>query len=501
MKKEENVNPAALSGKITVADVRNEFKLFNPQKYNSMNEKVKLQDPLQAILQKAEPIDFREEAQIGEEGKIMKKHYIVIVVEIILRIAQKISLGLCLFQDNVYAYNNMFWERVEDKRFMSFLGKCAEKMGVSYVDANYYENLEAFFKQFNLRGYFKNVIFEKKGILVNLLNGTFEVKGKIQQLREFRSEDFLTYQLPFEYDPDADCPLFKKYLKRVLPDIASQQVIAEFLGSVFINGSDLKLEKALMPYGTGANGKSVLFEVTNALFGEKNVSNFALDNLTDDKGYSRAMFADKLLNYSSEISSKINSDRFKQMVSGEPMEARHPYGRPFQISYYPKLIVNVNELPRVTEHTEGFFRRLLIIPFEEHIPEAEQDKQLATKIIDTELSGVFNWVIGGLQRLLKNKNYTKCVKSDKALMQYRLDADNVGQFLDENGYKPHSDFFELAKPLYQEYMVFCQLNGYKHMGMATFRKRLDLKGIRVQRQSDNSFKVYVSKIDDTKFPF
>lgn len=497
----EKVELNEAEGTITVSDIRNESLKFKSQNEIIMTNSKKAHEPLQVILDNAKPIDFRKEAELGEKGTIQKKHYIVFVVDAIIRIVETIKLGLCLFQDNIYVYNNTYWERVEDERFMSFIGQCAEKMGVSYVDANYHENLDGFRKQFNVKSYYKKNKFKNTGVHINVLNGTLEIGSEAHILREFRAEDFLTYQLPFKYEPNAKCPLFMRYLNRVLPDQASQLVIAEFLGSAFIDNSVLKMEKALMPYGGGANGKSVLFDVVNDLLGDHNVSNFALDGLTESNGYNRAMITDKMLNYSSEISSKINPDRFKQMVSGEKMEARHPYGRPFLISQFPKFIVNVNELPRVTEHTVGYFRRILIIPFEQHIPEAEQDKQLAKKIIQAELSGVLNWILEGLQRLLKNKNYTYCEKSEKALMRYKLDADNVGMFLDESGYKPHPEFYELETPLYHDYVAFCQKDGYKSMSKASFRRRFESKGVKVQRLNEGGYKIYVSKIDNSKNPF
>ncbi|OGV31935.1 MAG: hypothetical protein A3E88_07330 [Legionellales bacterium RIFCSPHIGHO2_12_FULL_35_11] len=51
---------------------------------------------------------------------------------------------------------------------------------------------------------------------------------------------------------------------------------------------------------------------------------------------------------------------------------------------------------------KAYFRRFLIIPFQVTIPEAEQDKQLAQKIIKSELSGVFNWVLQGLDSAFRN---------------------------------------------------------------------------------------------------
>ena len=93
-------------------------------------------------------------------------------------------------------------------------------------------------------------------------------------------------------------------------------------------------------YGTGANGKSVFFEVVNALIGMENISHFTLENLTNTRGEYRAQIATKLVNYASEINGKLESAIFKQIVSGEPIEARALYGQPYTIKQYAKLIFN-----------------------------------------------------------------------------------------------------------------------------------------------------------------
>ena len=121
----------------------------------------------------------------------------------------------------------------------------------------------------------------------------------------------------------------------------------------------------------------------------KNTSTYSLYNLTNERGEYRAKIANKLVNYASEINGKLESSIFKQLVSGEPVEARALYGQPYTISQYAKLIFNCNELPKDVEHTNAYFRRFLIVPFNETISEEEKDIQLADKIIDNELSGVF----------------------------------------------------------------------------------------------------------------
>src|SRR5690606_25477062 len=111
--------------------------------------------------------------------------------------------------------------------------------------------------------------------LINLLNGTFEIEENRMGLRKPHREDFITYRLPFAYDEGAACPRFDAYLERVLPELSRRQILLEYLGYLFVRPSQLKLEKVLILFGGGANGKSVLFEIVQALLGgSDNVSHF-----------------------------------------------------------------------------------------------------------------------------------------------------------------------------------------------------------------------------------
>jgi putative DNA primase/helicase len=322
----------------------------------------------------------------------------------------------------------------------------------------------------------------KKNVLINLKNGTFEITSKKRKLREFRRSDFLTHQLPFEYDPEAKAPFFKKYLDEVLPDKDKQKVFAEFCGYIFMKPSVLKLEKMLILYGTGANGKSVFFDILNALLGIQNISNYSLQSLTNSNGYYRAKIGNKLVNYASEINGKLETDIFKQMASGEPIEARLPYGDPFILNEYAKLIFNCNTLPKDVEHTDAFFRRFTIIIFDVTIPDDKKDSQLANKIIDHELSGVFNWMLQGLDRLLKQGKFSKCEAIENALIDYEKQSDSVKMFIEEFEYK-NSTNYTTIKDLYIQYKGFCIEDGFRPVNKSNFMKRLRHFKILVNRIS------------------
>lgn len=442
---------------------------------------------LHQLIEQFEPLDFIALANPdnAEQFKLNTKHYLVLSIENTLHFAEINRWGLCKNHDFIYLYNGTYWSEIDKEMFQKFLGEAAEKMGVAKFSARYYQFREQLFKQFLATAYLPTPESNNDRVLINLQNGTFEISPQGTNLRPFDRSDFITYQLPFEYNPQAKAPLFEAYLNRVLPDKERQMVLAEYLGYVFIkHGSNaLKEEKALVLYGMGANGKSVFFEIVNSLLGVENVSTFSLQSLTNDNGYFRAKLANKLVNYASEINGNLEASIFKQLVSGEPVEARLPYGQPFVLKQYAKLIFNCNELPKDVEHTNAYFRRFLIIPFDVTIPTQEQDKQLHTKIIERELSGVFNWVLQGLNRLLEQKRFSECEAAQKAVEQYRTESDSVQMFLSEHGYKVSATNEIPLKDVFNDYRSYCSDSGFKACSVKTFADRLRNSGYQTERKN------------------
>lgn len=441
---------------------------------------------LNQLIKQFEPLDFEVLANPNniENFKLNTKHFLVLSIEYALQFAEKNRWGLCKNHDFIYLYNGTFWSEVDKETFQKFLGEAAEQLGVPKFSARFYQFREQLFKQFLSTAYLPTPEINKDTVLINLKNGTFEISPQGTNLRPFDRADFITYQLPFEYNPQAIAPLFEAYLNRVLPDKERQKVLAEYIGYVFIkHGSNaLKEEKALVLYGTGANGKSVFFEIINSLLGIENVSSFSLQSLTNDNGYFRAKLANKLLNYASEINGNLEASIFKQLVSGEPVEARLPYGQPFILKQYAKLIFNCNELPKDVEHTNAYFRRFLIIPFDVTIPQQEQDKQLHTKIIENELSGVFNWVLEGLNRLLEQKRFSECEAAQRAVEQYRIESDSVQMFLTEHAYKVSATIEIPLKEVFSEYRNYCIESGFKACSVRTLADRLRNAGFQTERK-------------------
>jgi putative DNA primase/helicase len=424
---------------------------------------------------------------LNDGEALERKHYLIVTIEEILKTAEEKKWSLCMSDENLYCYNGAYWKQVIKPELSSFLGRAAEKLGVDLFEARHFSFRNDLFKQFHTSAHVLRTPKKADRVMINLQNGTYVITPEKQSLEPFNREDFLTYQLGFEYDPGAQAPMFSDYLKKVLPDTTQQMILAEYVGHVFIKQSYLKLEKAMVLFGGGANGKSVFFDVVNALLGGHNVSNYSLQSLTNSSGYQRAKLNDVLLNYASEISPHMDSTIFKQLVSGEPVEARLPYKDPIILKDYAKFIFNTNILPKDVEQNEAFFRRFILIHFGVTIPEEERDSELGKKIIEGELQGVFNWVLEGLERILKNKKFTYSEAVDRAIREYRQQSDSVHLFLTDANYEPDPIKEQPLKTVYDQYKVYCIEGTYKPISLRSFSDRLKNLNYSVVRKAKGNF--------------
>jgi putative DNA primase/helicase len=179
----------------------------------------------------------------------------------------------------------------------------------------------------------------------------------------------------------------------------------------------------------------------------------------------------------------MNPTLFKQLVSGEPVEARMIYGKPFILRDYARFIFNTNVLPKDLEHNTGFFRRFIIIEFDQTISDDEKNPMLANEIIQEELPGVFNWILEGLKRLLQQSDFSKCVAADNAVDRYKKDSDSVALFLEDGNFIPSKDDKLSLKEFFSLYREFCKDSNYTCCSVKAFSNRLKNYHYEITRQA------------------
>ena len=464
------------------------FKQVNPNADDILEE---LHKPTQtkalsiaALLANVEKINLIKVCEslgwkVGSDGKPPKeKHFKVAIVHSLIDTAKRHNWRIIHDAGFFYIYNGALWVALDDAEVKQLLKDAAVKMGYSEIECRNADFTDKLFKQAVQDGFFTERSFIKQSI-INLKNGSLVIDQSGVNLKPFDYRDFLTHQLDFNHDAKAVNGALLTYLERVLPDADTRRTLQEVAGYLFVKG--LKMEKVFFLFGTGANGKSVFFEVLNGVIGSDNISNYSLESLTDDKGYHRAMIKDKIVNYGTDIRlTKIDAGMFKTLASGEPIEARLPYREPFMMTDYAKLIFNINRMDSANiEHTHSFYRRLLIIPFNVTIPDHEQDRDLHNKIL-ADRAGVLNWIIEGAERVIKNRDIFISGECEVFKKKFLKETDTVAMFeseviIDEQQY--HTSYSKTVADSYIDYQAYCKDVGHRFpLGRNNFVKRMEVLG-------------------------
>lgn len=266
------------------------------------------------------------------------------------------------------------------------------------------------------------------GNYINLEDGILDLDSYI--LKEHSPQYLSTIQLPFKYNTKIETPIFNQYLADIsCGDVEIQNVLQEIAGYCLSNSTSA--EKAFFLIGGGCNGKSVFAKILQLLSGEGNYSTTSLSAIGGNFGL--AQLASSNVNISAENNgSKINSEVFKAIVSGDTVEVNRKYKEAISVKIHAKLVLLFNSLPESEDLTYGFFRKVFIVPFNLRIPQDKIDVELIDKL-QAELSGIFHWAIQGLKRLQKNNyKFSECEASNLALQKYKEYLNPVAEYFDSH---------------------------------------------------------------------
>lgn len=313
-------------------------------------------------------------------------------------------------------------------------------------------------------------------LLFNLKNGTLDLsKPEEIKLRRHNPRDFNTRVSPVMFKKNAECPLFVKFLNRILPDPEVQLFIQQWAG-LSLTG-DISAQSLVLMHGLGANGKSTLDEVVRYILGDyaKTVAFASLlrdDNRRGSEASpdlarlrgARAAFASE-----PEQSVQFSEGLIKQMTGGEPITARYLNKEFFEYIPQFKLWLAFNTKPTVRGTDTGIWRRLKLVPFEVTIPPEERDPHLVEKL-KAEASGILNWMLDGY-RHWKDRGLVVPAAVVAATQEYRDESDPIGQFIQDALEKvPEAKVSSGA--VYESYQYWCRVTGSHALGQTLVGRRM-----------------------------
>lgn len=244
-------------------------------------------------------------------------------------------------------------------------------------------------------------------------NGIYDLEDK-KFTNSFNPEFFITSRIPWTYNESAKCPDIKKFIIEVviprerwnnLNNLDKKKImfIQELFGYCLYRR--YPFHYMFMFLGRGDNGKGILLRIFKKFVGIENISAVPPHNL--DKRFQSANLYGKHINMFGDLpGGKLrDTGTIKTLIGEDTVTAEFKGQDPFSFTSYAKIIVSTNEPFRVSYgEPEAFFRKIMPIYFPNRFP--PDDKLFEDITTKEQMSGLLNWAIQGLERLLKNKEFS-----------------------------------------------------------------------------------------------
>jgi putative DNA primase/helicase len=305
--------------------------------------------------------------------------------------------------------------------------------------------------------------------VTNFRNGLY--LWQADQLRDHDPAVLSTVQLAVEWNPDATCPAFDRWLAQVVhKDMVA--LVWEAIGYLLYSGNPL--HRAYMLMGGGRNGKGTLLRVLGALIGAANYTAVSLHSLVNTR-FSTANLFGKLANIAGDIDGTYleSTAMFKAITGQDQITAEHKGRDAFDFTPWAVPVFSANKVPPSADVTQGYLSRWLVIPFPNDFTGREDrrlDARLQTK---AELQGIAVKAMPALRALMERGDFDLPKTGRAARDEFARRVDQVRMWVDECCSIGDAQLFAPRSELYRHYRDWAIRDGHKAVKASEFYDRLD----------------------------
>lgn len=271
--------------------------------------------------------------------------------------------------------------------------------------------------------------------------------------------------VPFDFDQAAPKPArWLSFLGEVWPDEPDAiSALQEFAG--YILGGSTNLQKALLVVGPTRGGKGVIARVLTALVGRQNVAAPTLASLAQNFGLaplvgkSLAVVSDARLG--SAAGTNVVVERLLSISGEDTLTIDRKFRETWTGQLGTRLFIISNELPRFGDSSRAIARRFLVLTTR-HSWLGRENPRLTDQLL-TELPGILNWALDGLERLGRAGRFTQPASSQEAITLLEDLASPTSAFVRERCHvDPHAEV--LVEELFDAWKRWCEGQGIDRPG-------------------------------------
>lgn len=323
-------------------------------------------------------------------------------------------------------------------------------------------------------------------MILNLKNGMLDLRT--MKVSPHAPEYMSRAQLPVGYNPKAKCKLWINKLAEIFADdISKCDVLQEFFGYCLY--PKIIFPCAIFQIGVGGNGKGLVERVCYSMLGKENVSHVSMARM--EKDFGPIEIKDKLLNSCGETETKpMDVTNFKKIAAGDEIQAEVKFQADVKFTPIAKQMISMNDFPGIKDKTDAFFRRIIVLEYNQKFEGDNMDPDLADKLIE-ELDGIFMWALEGLKRVLERKRIDVPESVHQAKMRFRAKVNPVLLFVSEEC-KLGLECRVSPPKLYNKYKDWAEDSKLKALGKSNFYENilLNCQGVARKRPRESSKEVF-----------
>jgi P4 family phage/plasmid primase-like protien len=332
----------------------------------------------------------------------------------------------------------------------------------------------------NRESHFRNILHDLKSLSYTNISFSRKIACEnclldveTQTTTSFNIDEMAFHEIPVKYDPTAKCPNWEAFIKEVVnPD--DLPTIQEWSGFLLL--PDYRFHKLLWIYGEGRNGKGRWVITMEAILGEKNVSGIGLEEFDGNHRFALKQLYGKLFNPCSEPTTNraLQTSLLKKATGQDTIEAEIK-GKQGRLSFrnYAKITVLANRFPKVNDQTTAFKERRLFIKFPNEFTGKDQIQNIEANwlTVNDERSGILNWMLEGLKRLLENGCFTESKTQQETEIEFQRHSDTISAFLNELGIFD-KNLVTTRSEAFDSYKNYCDVLGLEAENEKKFTARL-----------------------------
>lgn len=266
--------------------------------------------------------------------------------------------------------------------------------------------------------------------LFNVENGTIDLRTG--NLQPHDRAHYITKLAPVTYNPEAESPLWLKFLGEVFAGNGGLMGFVQRLLGHCLTGD---IREHILPifYGSGRNGKNTLLDFAIHILGDyASVApgDFLSVKRSDEHPTEVADCCGKRLVAASESEEgrQLRVQLVKRITGDEFIKARYMRCDYFTFRRTHKTILVTNNAPSIHERSVAIWERVKLVPFSVSFA-GREDRTLPARLRG-EASGVLNWLLVGCMAWQRD-GLGEPDEVRAATAGYRDEQDVLGPFLDD----------------------------------------------------------------------